>query len=118
MTYLWDWARTRTSIQYCFHFYFPKDLWRQVFSIFAVFPKKLYKGVKNYLKLNDKYLKEGDALLEKADYVQASEKFWGAAAEVIKAITAKREVDIRSHGEIHRFITIVLYFTSSSTIVL
>ena len=33
--------------------------------------------VNNYLKLNDKYLKEGDALLEKADYVQASEKFCG-----------------------------------------
>lgn len=63
------------------------------------------KKVENYLKLNDKYLKEGDALLEKGDYVQASEKFWGAAAEVIKAIAAKREVDIRSHGEMHRFIT-------------
>jgi thiamine pyrophosphate-dependent acetolactate synthase large subunit-like protein len=61
--------------------------------------------VENYLKLNDKYLKEGDALLEKGDCVQASEKFWGAAAEVIKAIAAKREIDIRSHGEIHRFIT-------------
>lgn len=45
--------------------------------------------------------------MEKADYVQASEKFWGAAAEVIKAIAAKREVDIRSHGEIYRFITIL-----------
>ena len=61
--------------------------------------------VENYLKLNDKYLREGDALLKKGDYVQASEKFWGAAAEVIKAIAAKREVDIRSHGEMHRFIT-------------
>ena len=63
------------------------------------------KKVENYLKLNDKYLKEGDALLEKGDYVQTSEKFWGAAAEVIKAIAAKREIDIRSHGEMHRFIT-------------
>jgi len=61
--------------------------------------------VKNYLNLNDKYLREGDALLEKGDYVQASEKFWGVAAEVVKAIAANRGVDIRSHGEIHRFIT-------------
>ena len=61
--------------------------------------------VENYLKLNDKYLREGDALLKKGDYVQASEKFWGAVAEVIKAIAAKRGVDIKSHGEIHRFIT-------------
>jgi len=36
--------------------------------------------VNNYLKLNDKYIKEGDALLEKADYVQASEKFGRSAA--------------------------------------
>jgi len=34
----------------------------------------------NYLKLNNKYLKEADALIGKRDYVQASEKFWGAAA--------------------------------------
>jgi len=34
--------------------------------------------VNNYLKLNDKYLKEGNALLEKDDYAQASEKFLGA----------------------------------------
>jgi sugar phosphate isomerase/epimerase len=61
--------------------------------------------VENYLKLNNKYLREGDALLEKGDYVQASEKFWGAAAEVIKAIAANRGVDIRSHGEIYRFVT-------------
>jgi len=37
--------------------------------------------VKNYLMLNDKHLSEGDALLEKGDYVQASEKFWGAIAD-------------------------------------
>ena len=43
--------------------------------------------------------------MKKGDYVQASEKFWGAVAEVIKAIAAKRGVDIKSHGEIHRFIT-------------
>lgn len=61
--------------------------------------------VENYLKLNDKYLKEGDALLEKGDYVQASEKFWGAAAEAVKAIAASRGVDIRSHGELYRFVT-------------
>ncbi len=61
--------------------------------------------VENYLKLNDKYLKEGDALLQKGDYVQASEKFWGATAEAVKAIASIRGVDIRSHGEIHRFIT-------------
>lgn len=82
--------------------------------------------VENYLKLNNKYLKEGDTLLEKGDYVQASEKFWGATAEAIKAIAAQREVDIRSHGELHRFVTalskelndseLLRYFASASAL--
>jgi len=63
--------------------------------------------VKDYLKLNDKYLREGDALLEKGEYIKASEKFWGATVEVIKAIAAKRGADIRSHGEIYQFITML-----------
>ena len=63
--------------------------------------------VENYLWLNDKYIKEGDALLTKEDYVQASEKFWGAAAEVVKAIAAKRGADIQSHGGLFRFITML-----------
>ena len=70
--------------------------------------RKTDKGmgkVNNYLKLNDKYLKEGDVLLQKGDYVQASEKFWRAAAEAVKAIAASKGVDIRSHGELCRFVT-------------
>ena len=61
--------------------------------------------VKNYLSLNNKYLKEAEALIDKGDYVQASEKFWGAAAEMVKAIAAKRGSELRSHGELYRFIT-------------
>ena len=52
--------------------------------------------------------------MEKGDYVQASEKFWGAAAEVIKAIAAKRGIDIRSHGEMHHFITTLSKETQDS----
>lgn len=43
-----------------------------------------------HLKLNGKFLKDAKALLDKQDYVQASEKLWGAAAQVIKAIALKR----------------------------
>jgi len=59
----------------------------------------------DYLGLNDKYLKEAEALLEEGDYVQASEKFWGAAAEMVKAVAAQRGVEIRSHGELHGFVS-------------
>jgi len=55
----------------------------------------------DYLWLNDKYLKEAGALMEEGDYVQASEKFWGAAAEIVKAVAAGRDVEIRSHGQLH-----------------
>ena len=61
--------------------------------------------VEDYLKLNDKYLKEAETLLEKRDYAQASEKFWGAAAEIVKAVAAKRGVELKSHGELHAFVT-------------
>ena len=63
------------------------------------------RKAEDYLELNDKYLREAEALLEKGDYVQASEKFWGAAAEIVKAVAAKRHVEIRSHGELHGFAT-------------
>ena len=61
--------------------------------------------VENYLSLNGKYLKEAEALIDKGDYVQASEKFWGAAAEMVKAIAAKRGSELRSHGELYGFVT-------------
>jgi len=56
-----------------------------------------------YRKLNHKYLTDAENLLLKEDYVQASEKFWGAFAEVVKGIAAQRGLLTRSHlgiGEI------------------
>jgi hypothetical protein len=55
--------------------------------------------------LNNKYLKEADALIGKGDYVQASEKYWGAAAEMVKAVASKRGIDIKSHGELFSFVS-------------
>ncbi len=48
------------------------------------------KQNKKYLKLNDKYLMDAYARIAKQDFVQASEKLWGAAAEIVKAIAARR----------------------------
>ena len=58
----------------------------------------------NYRKLNHKYLRDAEALIEKGDFVQASEKFWGAAAAMVKAIAAARGVNIRSHEGIYKFV--------------
>ena len=46
------------------------------------------RKAQNYLDLNHKYLDEAESLIQKGDYVQASEKFWGAAAEMVKAVAA------------------------------
>ena len=61
--------------------------------------------VKHYLKLNRKYLSEGEALLRKRDPVQASEKFWGAAAEIVKAVAAGRGLELRTHLDLWSFVT-------------
>ncbi|MBM3238798.1 hypothetical protein FJZ31_21115 [Candidatus Poribacteria bacterium] len=53
-----------------------------------------------YATLNHKYLKEADALLEKGDYVQASEKLWGAAASIVKNLAAKRGINLKSRPEL------------------
>ena len=45
-----------------------------------------------YERLNGKYLREAEELLEKKDYPQASEKLWGAAAEIVKAVAAGRGI--------------------------
>lgn len=57
-----------------------------------------------HLKLCEKYIREGEELLKKGDYVQASEKFWGSASQVVKALAAERGLELKSHGELHRFV--------------
>ena len=57
-----------------------------------------------YIEINGKYLKDAKELIEKKDYMQASEKYWGAAATIIKAVALKRGEELQSHGEIYKFI--------------
>ncbi len=60
--------------------------------------------VEMHLKLSEKYLKDAEAFLTKGDYVQASEKAWGAASQIVKALAAREGREIRSHGELHRYV--------------
>ncbi len=61
-------------------------------------------SIEFYLKLCEKYLNEAEELLQKGDYLQASEKAWRVAAEIVKALAAKEGVDLRSHSELHRYV--------------
>ena len=55
--------------------------------------------------LSEKYAREMDEFLEKGDYVQASEKAWGAALQILKAVASKRGKELKSHGELHKFVS-------------
>lgn len=57
-----------------------------------------------HMKLNGKLLRDAKKLLGEEDYVQASEKYWGAAAQAIKAFAAKRGFKIMRHRSISEFV--------------
>jgi HEPN domain-containing protein len=59
----------------------------------------------NYKRLNGKYLKNAEVLMHKGDYAQTAEKLWGACAEAIKAVAAKRGKDLGTHRSIGEFVT-------------
>jgi len=58
--------------------------------------------VELHVSLCEKYLHEVTELLARKDYVQASEKAWGAAAQIVKASAIRRGVELRSQGELHK----------------
>jgi len=60
--------------------------------------------VKHYLSLHEKYLEDADKLLGAKDYVQASEKLWGAAAEIVKAVAAARSIELKTHADLWSFV--------------
>ena len=60
--------------------------------------------VELHLKLADKFLRETEEFLAKGDYVQASEKGWGVAAQMIKAVAAKENLELRSHASLWEYL--------------
>jgi hypothetical protein len=57
-----------------------------------------------YLRLSEKYLRDAEELLAKGDYVQASEKLWGSATLMVKAVASSRGVSVSSHGELFSYV--------------
>ncbi len=64
----------------------------------------MVEKVDTYRKLNEKYLVDAANLIEKKDYVQASEKLWGATAEALKAVAATRGRNLRTHADLWEFV--------------
>ena len=57
-----------------------------------------------YLRLSGKYLRDAEELLAKGGYLQASEKLWGSAVLMVKAVAASRGVSVSSHGELLSYV--------------
>jgi len=57
-----------------------------------------------HFKLSEKYLKDAEEFLAKEDYVQASEKAWGAASQIVKALAAREGKELKSHRELHNYV--------------
>lgn len=53
--------------------------------------RNMSRQIMTYERLNSKYLKDAEEELMKGDYLQASEKLWGAAASIVKVVAMKRE---------------------------
>lgn len=53
-----------------------------------------------YASLAEKYLRDGEHLLAEGDYPQASEKYWGAIATMVKVIASSRKWRHASHRDI------------------
>ena len=54
--------------------------------------------------LNGQYLQDAERLLADGDYPQASEKLWGAVAEMVKAVAEARGWRHYSHRELRNAI--------------
>jgi hypothetical protein len=54
--------------------------------------------VEFHLRLCEKFLSEAEEFLARGDYVQASEKGWGAATQIVKALAAKEGRELRIYG--------------------
>jgi len=60
---------------------------------------------RTYRGLNGKYLRDAERLFEEKDYAQASEELWGAAAEMVKTIAAKRDIELGTHASLWEYVS-------------
>ena len=59
----------------------------------------------DYTRLTQKELNASDELIAQGDHHQASEKLWGAAALMVKAVAETRGWSHSSHRELYRIIS-------------
>ena len=57
-------------------------------------------GTDDYASLSKQLLEEGQQALSRGELVQASEKLWGAAAQMVKSVAEKRGWPHSSHRDL------------------
>lgn len=57
-----------------------------------------------YYKLSKKYLKDARGYLKKKKLTQASEKFWGASAQMVKAVAQEKGYSHDGHAQLFKVI--------------
>jgi len=73
----------------------------------------IVERAKHYLNSSHKYLEDGETLLVKGDSTQASEKLWGASAEILKAVAAHRGLELKTHADLWSFTTKLSFATAN-----
>ncbi|MCE4598599.1 MAG: PaREP1 family protein [Desulfurococcales archaeon] len=111
----------------------PGDKWREVavisrnlgLPIRVVLGELVMKAlgdprdrVEYHLGLSRRFLGEGLRLLGEGDYVQASEKLWGAAAQAVKAAAAREGLELKRHRDLWDYIKRLAERTGDDELVL
>ena len=62
------------------------------------------KTVHGYRRTSPELLLKGQQVLEEGDLLEASEKFWGAASHMVKAIAEQRGWRHRNHSALYQIV--------------
>ena len=70
----------------------------------------------NHRAVSRQFIRQADEELERGDYLQASEKAWGAATRALKNIAIQRGWDHTRHKHLYRTVTFLLEETQDEDI--
>lgn len=98
----------------------PGDVWRRISTIAknlgqpmdVVLGDLILKAISGdpselveyRLKFSEEMLGEGEKFLREGDVAQASEKFWNAVVQALKAVAATEEVELKSHRDLWEYV--------------
>ena len=69
-----------------------------------MFEQEQREAVESYRRTSRELLSKGEQALEEGDHLQASEKFWGASAHMVKALAERRGWRHVNHAALFRVV--------------